>query len=684
MGAPQHGEQLALIRQQVRGTRRTGWRPAPEQQVAQVAVDVPLAHLDRPFDYLVTESQHQQCVPGARVRVRFAGQERDGFVLRRAAESEHPGKLSPLRRVVSAEPVLLPEIANLTRLVADRYAGTMADVLRLAVPPRHARVEKEAGSTSPAGPADTAVASEAPAPVENPGGWADYPAGRSMLAALARGAAPRAIWTALPGADWPSLVALAAAATLSGGRGVVFVVPDATDLARLDAACARLLGAGRYVTLSADLGPAERYRRFLTLSRGQIRCVIGTRAASFAPVADIGLVGCWDDGDDLHAEPRAPYPHTREVLLLRAHAAGAAALIGGFARTAEAARLVESGWARDLVADRQTVRQRAPRVHTAGESDQELARDPAARGARLPHRAFEAARSALQSGPVLIQVPRRGYLPALACRGCRAGVRCPRCSGPIRLGDSGATPACGWCGSPLRGWRCAACGDSRFRAPVIGAVRTAEELGRAFPRVPIRTADAEHRPKIGAEPALVVATPGAEPVPSHGYAGALLLDSWIGLGRADLRAGEETLRRWFMAAALVRPAPDGGVVVLVADPTLPQAQSLVRWSPEGYAARELQERREAGLPPGSRLAAVEGDAAAIDEFADLLAVQRLPGSAQVLGPVPLDEEHSRLMVRAGHRDGARLAAVLSTVQRIRSARKLGGTVRVRLDPHQLG
>ncbi|HEY6740331.1 MAG TPA: primosome assembly protein PriA, partial [Actinopolymorphaceae bacterium] len=111
------GEQLALIRQQVRPTRPTASRPAPELPVARVAVDMPLAHLDRPFDYLVPEKVHRTCVPGCRVRVRFGGQDLDGFVLERVAESEHEGRLTPLRRVVSPEPVLAPEIAELARLV---------------------------------------------------------------------------------------------------------------------------------------------------------------------------------------------------------------------------------------------------------------------------------------------------------------------------------------------------------------------------------------------------------------------------------------------------------------------------------------------------------------------------------------------------------------------------------------
>ena len=112
--------------------------------VARVAVDISLAHLDRPFDYLVPASMDEAAVPGCRVRVRFAGQLVDGYLLERAQTSEHEGKLARLERVTSPEPVLTPEIFDLARAVADRYAGTLADVLRLAIPPRHATAERDA------------------------------------------------------------------------------------------------------------------------------------------------------------------------------------------------------------------------------------------------------------------------------------------------------------------------------------------------------------------------------------------------------------------------------------------------------------------------------------------------------------------------------------------------------------
>ncbi len=111
--------------------------------------------------------------------------------------------------------------------------------------------------------------------------------------------------------------------------------------------------------------------------------VVGTRAAAFAPVHDLGLVVVWDDGDDLYAEPRAPYPHTRETLLLRAEREGAAALLGGFARSVEADHLLRSGWAHELGVPRERLRDRVT-VRVAGASDAELARDPFARGTRMP------------------------------------------------------------------------------------------------------------------------------------------------------------------------------------------------------------------------------------------------------------------------------------------------------------
>ncbi|MDI2126442.1 primosomal protein N' [Yinghuangia seranimata] len=715
---------------------------AAELPVARVVVDKGLSHLDQFFDYAVPETMSEAAQPGVRVRVRFgghaAGDRRrggglvDGIVVERLAESDYSGPLARLERVLSPEPVLPARMLSLARAVADRYAGTLADVLSLALPPRHQRAESEASgeplptsgrpddngwaryeggpelldalaglpsavvesrtAEQPSADAVAAASDAASSPTGGPiadganaataEGDAQYvvgdtttgsvvqqplaaggnsgadaepksvavrdgegvpvetdPAGPASRDVAMRSGAqpgppqrvpPRVVWTALPGPTWPDELARLVAATLASGRGVIAVLPDGKAVGRVDEALERLLGRGRHVALTAETGPEERYRRWLAVSRGVVRAVVGTRAAMFAPVADLGLVVIWDDGDSAHAEPHAPQPHVREVLVMRALREHAAFVVGGLTTSVDAAQLVRSGWARPVEAARTVVREAAPLIRTVGDFD--VARDEAARTARLPSMAWDVARKALELGPVLVQVPRRGYVPHAACRRCREPARCGACSGPLEVTGADGGLACTWCGRPQAGWRCERCGGDRLRASVVGARRTAEELGRAFPRVPVRTSGRDGvLVSVPDVPALVVSTPGAEPVAERGYAAALLLDGWLLLNRPDLRAGEEALRRWLSAASLVRSAADGGSVVILAEPTLRPVQALVRWDPQGFARIELGERAELGFPPVSRMASITGSPTAV---ADMMALLRLPDGTDVLGPVP--------------------------------------------------
>ncbi len=337
------------------------------------------------------------------------------------------------------------------------------------------------------------------------------------------------------------------------------------------------------------------------------------------------------------------------------------------------------------------MRHTAPQVRVAADSDLALARDPAARQARLPHDVFEMMRATLPQGPVLVQVPRSGYLVAMVCDGCREPARCRFCSGPTAAGPAGAGPttagpvlACDWCGRPQPDWECPICGSRRVRAPVVGADRTAEELGKAFPRTRVRqSTGARRRALVPGVPAIVVATPGAEPAAEGGYAGAVLLDTPALLLRQDLRAPEEALRRWLAVVALVRSGDDGGSVIAVGESSGRALQALVRVDPAGFAARELADRRDAGFPPSVQLVVVEGRPDAVAEFTGLA---RLPTGAEVLGPVEVPPARGaegplhRLTVRAPADQSARLARAAKEVAAIRSARKSEPALRIVVDP----
>ncbi len=671
--------------------------------VARVRVDSTLPQVDRTFDYRVPAELSEDAVPGARVRVLFNGHELTGYIEERAATTDWTRtSLMPLKSVLSRVPSVAPEIFALAEALADRYASTVANVLRLAVPPRIAALDKKyapllpgyesaylsepAGVHVPENSAENAPESNpesaapehadpesstasthadpyawlatpgAPAPFVldppelNPDApdaasvFSDYENGAEFIEDVAAGAATRAVMTVLPGHlehTWADVLATALAAAATSGRGAIAVVPTAKNLDLLEAALAERLPADSFVRLSSDSTPHTRYHGFVKARLGRVPVVIGTRAAAYAPVANLGLVVCWDDGDSSLLEQRAPYCHARDVLLLRAAAENTAALFAGFSMSSEAARLVRTRWASHVRAPRALVREYSPRIFSTG-SEFELARDPLAAMARIPHLAFEHARRALARGPVLVQVARSGYIPSFSCERCRMPARCGECSGPLSVASGSSVPSCSWCGRLAQQWRCSECGFTHWRYSAAGATRTAEELGRAFPNVPVISSAGDHvRASVGPEPALVVATPGAEPVAFGGYAAALLLDADKMLRFDSLRAPEAALRRWLNAAALVRPAALEGTVVTTASPS-PVEQALVRWDPAWFARQELEERAQTGLPPAVRTAAVTGAEADVrafmEEFLGSSALdERVREQLRIVGPVPLDQ-----------------------------------------------
>ena len=374
----------------------------------------------------------------------------------------------------------------------------------------------------------------------------------------------------------------------------------------------------------------------------------------FAPVRDLGLVVIWDDGDDLHSDEHAPYPHARDVLVQRAYLDNCAAVVAGTAahRRGRAAGRVRLG-ARAGRRPGGAALGRAPGAGARATTSSWPATPPPARPGCRRWRTRPPAGRWPRARRCWCRCPRRGYVPSLACARCRAPARCAHCAGPLgisprpgpgRHADPGlpvvraarrppstartaTAPSCAppWWGSPARprSWR----GPSRGRRCAPPAARPGCS------------------PRCRRGPSLVVATPGAEPVAEGGYGAALLLDSWalLGPGRPaggrgdaaplDERGGARAARRRPAGRSSSRPTP-----------RIPSSRRWCAGTRRWLAERELADRRELGFPPVTRIAALSGSPAALAEFLEAL---RLPEDADLLGPGA-----RAAAARAGGRAGA--------------------------------
>ncbi|MBA2768976.1 MAG: primosome assembly protein PriA, partial [Sporichthyaceae bacterium] len=134
-------------------------------------------------------------------------------------------------------------------------------------------------------------------------------------------------------------------------------------------------------------------------------------------------------------------------------------------------------------------------------------------------------------------------------------------------------------------------------------------------------------------------------------------------------------------AALVRPAAEGGQVVVLADPAHPVVQALVRWDPAGFADRELTEREVLHLPPAAGVVSLSAEPASLTAF---LAAADLPPGTDALGPVTLTDGQERLLLRCPRSRTRALVAAVRAAGGVRSAHKEAGPVRVQVDPTEVG
>ncbi|QWW18694.1 primosomal protein N' [Schaalia sp. 19OD2882] len=629
--------------------------PRPEVEIAHVLVDVDLPHLDRPLDYVVPDELADRAHIGHSVEVRLAGRTHAGWILGRSRGRPEIA-LQPIRRVTSTAPVLDRTLVALARMVADRHVATMSQVLSLAVPPRHARTEKAVLAEEPA------PMPLAPTPVaeDDRVAWAHWSGGEALVAHLHAGESPRAVWGALAPTRERQLRALVSA-TLASGRACL-VIEATLERAR---ATAQMLDASLGVPVrlqSGELEARQRHRIHLEGLLGRLHVVVGTRSAVWTPMPDLGLIVVWDDGDDRLREVRHPRTDALEVAILRCHQQRCALVTGGWSRSVRAQALVRSGWAVSVDPDLATRRALAPVVDVQDEAD--LEREGPAGASRVPPQAMRLLRHALDTGPVLVHVPYAGYVPVVSCARCRRRARCTHCAGAL-ASTAPERISCRLCGADASSWRCDQCHGTELVQGRVGSQRMGEELGRAFPGVPLLVVSGgQDTPRhVEASPRIVVATAGSEPTCEGGYAAALVLDARAIAGRPELWAPEEALRRWFTVLALVRPT-GRALVVGGVEPALRQA--LRRWDPVDFAERALDEREALGFFPAATLVALDGPAKDVRAVLD-------EAEGEVLGILPRPGEmggNVRGLLRLTRSDAAAGLARLRAIQQTRSARRL--------------
>ena len=603
---------------------------ADDLPIARLWVDNSLSHLDGTYDYLVPQRLDSAIRAGVRVGVNFAGREVEGLVIERTDANSLAG-LKMISTVLSPVVVAPPQLISLINIASKRWLAHPYDVIRSAIPPRVASVDKSV--------LDSQIFSPAKARTSEEIAYIHIQPSENAIAKIAE----------------------FATAKLKLGS-VLLIVPEERELNRLK----DLLGDGATV-LSASLSRTDRYRNYLSAIGERNRLVIGTRSAIFVAPSDLKTLIVFREISESLYEPRVPGWNVRELSLIRSANEGLNLYFAGYSPSSEIGKLI----------DEKKVK------YVSKRNRLKVTNHPSANGELLPGRIFTSIRTALKSGPVLFLVPRKGYASSLMCNKCRNIALC-ECGGKLSKSGVNVPANCVHCGVKSNLQKCRWCGADSMVLLGRGAERHAEEIGRAFPGYPVLYSNAQKPIESqDGQPALIVSTTGMVPRVINGYSAVVLLEGDSFFSFADLRAQERARESFFEAASHVSSK---GEIVTVIDSAHPITAALTQWSPATMAARELTERREVSLPPYTRAVLLETESkdatGIIAGIRKAVLDQRLPSSVTALGPSQSAVDLSRILLTCEITQSEVFLNFLHEFIRHRAATKKS-KIYLRVDPYSL-
>jgi primosomal protein N' (replication factor Y) len=565
---------------------------ANDLPVASVWVDSSISTLTQAFSYLIPEKLSSQIKIGSRVQVPFKDRHLEGIVIDRTPLTADVRDLKSIYKLLGDFPVATQETIELISLTASFWGGSPYDVIRSAIPPRVASVEKGLDFASAQGRSNSE---------------------------------PTATFHLLPPKEDP-ITALISLVVSQETKGVSLVlVPSARELDRLAAA---LVATGiDFISLDSNLPRSDRYRNFLTASLGGSDLIIGMRGSIFAPIPNLTDIFLHQESSEHYFERRAPYWNTREVAWMRSKISSANLHLTGFVPSLDVALDIEAKEVRY-----QASREKISVVAQSGSN-----------GEIIPSKIYQQVRKALLLGPVLFLVPARGYATAISCAKCRNLAIC-ECGGKLSKTSAKSEPVCVLCSKKFHNWKCGWCGEARVFLASRGIERFAEEIGRSFPnQLVIQSTANEPRGSVGNEPALVISTPGVEPIAASGYAAVVILQVDRFLSSSASNGVERAYANFFAAGALIS---DSGVIALVHDDGSPIVSALTIWNPATISKREIEQRISLQLPPISNAILVMADSTDLTRLKSALDSARnegrAPNSLRVFGPTTSGSDGMKL------------------------------------------
>lgn len=439
---------------------------------------------------------------------------------------------------------------------------------------------------------------------------------------------------------------------LDAGRSAMMLVPEIA-LTPVFSRRLRATFGSDVAILHSSLSPGERFDEWRRIRRGDARIAIGTRSAVFAPLENIGLVIVDEEHDPSYRQHESPFYNARDVAVMRAHLAGAVAVLGSATPAMESFYNAQNGKYTYL---RLPERIGGRGLATAELIDMREVFKRAGKDVALSDELLEAIAETFHRGEqVIILLNRRGFSQFVLCRTCGETLKCKNCDITLTFHRGDGKLLCHYCNYREKAPRiCPHCQGQYLYYVGEGTENIAEQLKAKFPEMRIARVDRDTMAHKGEmeDVLLKFAAGGLDMLvgtqmiakghdfPNVTLVGVISVD--IGLGLPDLRSAERTFQLITQVAGRAgRGKRSGKVLIQTYYPDHYALRHAQQQDYEGFYAEEIKYRERLGYPPFFVLASIivkHRDYSYASKMADLLKRElnaaNTARQVRVLGPAP--------------------------------------------------
>ena len=438
----------------------------------------------------------------------------------------------------------------------------------------------------------------------------------------------------------------AIAQCLERGQQALVLMPEIALTSQFIARCEERFGA-KPAEWHSGLTPSKRGRVWRAVAENKAKLVVGARSALFLPFPELGLIVVDEEHDQAYKqEDRVSY-QARDMAVVRGHLGRCPVVLSSATPSIESLVNAEQGRYRHIKLGTRYKAAEMPALQAV-----DMRKSPPERGRWLSPALTEVMAETLERGEqVLLFLNRRGYAPVTLCRKCGFRFECPNCSAWLVEHRFRHRLECHHCGKFLPiPHECPSCGaEESLVACGPGIERIAEEVAELFPETRRVLLSSDLTPSISdlretlreiedREVDIVIGTQLV--AKGHHFPGLALvgvIDADLGLAQGDPRAAERTFQLMSQVTGRAgRDAIKGRGLLQTYMPEHPVIKALVAGDRDAFYAQEIEARREAGMPPFGRLAAIlisAGDRAVAEAYAREVARAAPPAEKiQVLGP----------------------------------------------------